>query len=91
MNIKPTNKRVILLNPETTEVTTSSGIIIPATREEGLIKKSTVVNIASDCDEIQIGDEVYFNTALKETFGDSILDDKYILVKESDVLAKIIK
>lgn len=89
MNIKPCNKRVILENPETKEEVVN-GIILPATREEGNIQKSKVVSVASDCDYLAVGDYVYFNVALKETFGDSVLDEDYILVKEDDVLAKIL-
>ena len=92
MNIIPTNKRVILLNPEVRDEERESGLIILATREDKdePIQCSTVVQVAADCCEVQVGDEVLFRVSLKETFGEDLLDDKYILVKESDIEAKII-
>lgn len=90
MNIKPCNKRVILKNPEVKEEV-RNGIILPSTREEGNIRKSVVVNLSDDCDYLSVGDEVVFNISLKETFGEGLLDEDYILVRESDILAKVIK
>lgn len=90
MNIKPCNQRVILKTPITKEVE-QNGIILPSTRQEGNIQKSTVISISPDCQEVAVGDEVIFHVALKETFGDHLLDDDYILVREQDILAKIIK
>lgn len=91
MNIKPANKRVILLNPEAKDEVTESGLVLLAPKEdESPIQRSTVVSVADDCTEVKQGDEVYFSVGLKETFGDGLLDDKYILVKESDVVAKIL-
>lgn len=90
MNIKPCNQRVILKTPVIEEVE-QNGIILPSTRQEGNIQKSTVVSVSPDCQEVAVGDEVIFNVSLKETFGEDILDDDYILVREKDILAKIIK
>lgn len=80
--------RVILENPITREEQNKSGLYLPATRDEGHIRKSKVLKTSPDCKEVTEGDTVFFNVALRETFGEDELSDEYIVVKESDILMK---
>lgn len=90
-NISLKNKRVVLENPIAEEQQpTKSNLILPRTKKEGNIRKSKVVATSPDCEFCQPGDTVYFSVGLRETFGGDLVQDDYIIVKESDVLIKII-
>jgi co-chaperonin GroES (HSP10) len=88
--ITPVNGRVILENPNVKEEVLPSGLILPAVRQEGRIRKSKVVAHAPDCESVKVGDVVLFDIGLNETFGEDELDEKYLIILESNILAYVL-
>ena len=84
-------KRVVLENPTIEEQRVeNSNLILPSVRKEGNIRKSKVLAASPDCQYVNVGDYVLFDIDLQETFGENTFDDKYIVVKEANIHAKIL-
>lgn len=82
MNLKPLGDRVLVRGIEA-ENTTASGIIIPGTPEAP--SKGEVVAIGSKCEEVKVGDNVFFESfATKEV---NTGDEKLLIIKEEDISA----
>ena len=87
INIKPLSDRVVI-ETESAETKTSSGIIIPDTAKEKP-QRGTVVAIGSGKKEepitVKVGDKVLYS---KYAGNDLKLNGKdYLIMRESDVLA----
>lgn len=82
MNIKPLGARAIIRATEK-ENTTASGIIIPGSGEAPT--QGEVVAIGSKCEEIKVGESVFF-----ESFATKEIDtgeEKLLIIKEEDITA----
>lgn len=91
MNIKPLSDRV-LIEPTAAEEVTASGIIIPDSAKEKPLKGKVLAVGSGTKDEPMVlkeGDEVlYGKYAGTEIEMDGI---KYLMMRQSDVLAVIVK
>jgi chaperonin GroES len=93
MNIKPLADYV-LIEPDTVEEKTKSGIFLPATAEKERPEQGTVVAVGSGKKkssgeiislEVKVGDKVLFT---KYGPNEIKVDDKeYLITKEEDILA----
>lgn len=98
MNIRPLNKKVII-EPQSREVMTKGGIIIPETANQKAPTQGLVMAISNDSElkakgQINIGDTVLFS----KYAGTEIViprsnveerDQMYLVVPETDILAVI--
>ena len=83
MAFKPLTKRVLVERKEIA-TTTDSGIIIPDTASKEKPSEAVVIAVASDVDDIKVGDTVCFSTYAG---SELIVDDKEVLVLEyKDIL-----
>ncbi|WP_022670629.1 co-chaperone GroES [Hippea alviniae] len=86
MTLKPLMDRLIV-EPEELEQKTESGIIIPDTAKEKP-QQGKVIAVGDDVESIKEGDRVVFE---KYAGNEIKLDDKkYVILKEDEVLAKIV-
>ena len=84
MNIKPIGERVII-RPSEVENTTAGGIIIPGSSNAPT--KGEVLAIGSKCEEVKVGDMVFFESfATKEIKADT---EDLLVLKEEDITAII--
>ncbi len=86
MTLKPLMDRLIV-EPEELEQKTESGIIIPDTAKEKP-QQGKVIAVGDDVESIKEGDRVVF----EKYAGNEIKleDKKYVILKEDEVLAKIV-
>jgi chaperonin GroES len=95
-NFTPLGERVVIKPAEQDEVTTASGLILPDTArekpQEGEVVavgpgRSTEDGKGRVAMEIKIGDRVIYSKFAGTEYKDG--DNEYLILRESDILAKI--
>jgi len=95
-NFTPLGERVVIKPMEQDEVTTASGLILPDTArekpQEGEVVavgpgRSTEDGKGRVTMEIKAGDKVIYSKFAGTEYKDG--DDEYLILRESDILAKI--
>ena len=95
-NFTPLGERVVVKPADQDEVTTASGLILPDTArekpQEGEVVavgpgRSTEDGKGRVAMEIKVGDRVIYSKFAGTEYKDG--DDEYLILRESDILAKI--
>ena len=89
MAIKPLGKRVLVKKLDPEEKKSAGGIVLPESAKTEKVVRAEVVAVGTDEKlEVKVGDQIiisdsFANTEIAEG------EDKYLLVKESEILAII--
>jgi len=88
MKIKPLGKRILAKKIEEEERKTSGGIVLPESAKSDKVIRGTVLAIGSDEKiEVKEGDEIIVSSFAGTEI--EFKEEKFLLVKSSDVLAVI--
>jgi chaperonin GroES len=82
MNLEPTRNNVVLELDEKSQIETPSGLILPNERKP---EQGKVVAKGHECTYVQIDDVAFFGKFNGEEM--KIEDSKYLIIKETDLLA----
>jgi len=87
MAIKPLGKRVLVKKLDPEEKKSAGGIVLPESAKTEKVVRAEVVAVGTDEKlEVKVGDQIIISDSFSNT---EIIegDEKYLLVKESEILA----
>ncbi len=89
MAIKPLGKRVLVKRLDPEEKKSAGGIVLPESAKSEKVVRAEVVAVGTDEKlEVKVGDQIIISDSFSNT---EVIEgeDKYLLVKESEILAII--
>jgi len=89
MAIKPLGKRVLVKRLDPEEKKSAGGIVLPESAKSEKVVRAEVVAVGSDEKlEVKVGDQIIISDSFSNT---EVIEgeEKYLLVKESEILAII--